>query len=767
MATYAELMRQRDAAVKIVNQIEEEMAEMENELFSVGRDMFGIYQLRDGEDLHYHRFESLDRLEKSGLKVEKDNYRLVYIAPLQERQTLDDIFEEFNLFRPEDFTGHSLSVSDIVLLHKNGENQAMYVDNFGFRVVPQFLEKQQEQENEKPFIDHYYVVEDLQKSGPLEIKKYADMQEALQAYFGLPNHKRKAFGIQNSLPLPGSLDFIQCINGVDRNILDYQNVEGWDNPEIINAAEQVDVEIDLHDAEIAYKIGDRYFTIQHTEGGFDYTFYSHDYRELDGGVYENPGLTIEEAIEEILEDEGLAFEDCQVINYEEFMERTETVNRIVPHEEQIKEHPIYPYSAAYAREHGETEAYRQSEKENISCRDAIEEVIRTRFDGIHLASDAAKVVLDEYGAERMSYVLANTVRHFSWDNRFSVENRKWAESIPVFEDKDPWGEERNADFVVNSHPAVLDGFINLLREELKVRERISDRTKAEVTTGEQVQALTFYVAECMEFPSLGEYHNHLTFQEAVRLYESIPSERMNGIKGIGFVLHTEGTDEDLDTSMGVLEGQTIDVDTINMVPELRDHPLVQQAIRDLIAQFPDAEVWDVETQARLHRENAEDFDRVCNELAKDIDQFSKMVDPYGYRDAVKNREENISKIYSDLQKGEEDYIRDWIQGVIDEEEPAEDVKEAEELLKRMDDLTERRARNPLTKVEELEEANYNQIDGMLNNSMVKDIVESVNEGVRVFSIVERLELAKEQLSSEKSEEKSSKDTVKKPEMGME
>ena len=204
-----------------------------------------------------------------------------------------------------------------------------------------------------------------------------------------------------------------------------------------------------------------------------------------------------------------------------------------------------------------------------------------------------------------------------------------------------------------------------------------------------------------------------------------------------------------------------------MVPELRDHPLVQQAIRDLIEQFPDAEVWDVETQARLQRENAEDLDRVCNELVKDIDQFSKMVDPYGYRDAVKNREENISKIYSDLQKGEEDYIRDWIQGVIDEEEPAEDVKEAAELLKRMDDLTERRARNPLTKVEELEEANYNQIDGMLNNSMVKDIVKSVNEGVRVFSIVERLELAKEQLSNEKAESKPPKDTVKKPEMGME
>ena len=56
---------------------------------------------------------------------------------------------------------------------------------------------------------------------------------------------------------------------------------------------------------------------------------------------------------------------------------------------------------------------------------------------------------------------------------------------------------------------------------------------------------------------------------------------------------------------------------------------------------------------------------------------------------------------------------------------------------------------------------------MLNNSMVKDIVKSVNEGVRVFSIVERLELAKEQLSNEKAESKPPKDTVKKPEMGME
>ena len=216
--------------------------EKEKELFTGETDRFGIYQLKDGEELHYHRFASLDLLEKSGLQVEKGNYELIYTAPLQKGQTLDDIFEQFNLFRPEDFTGHSLSVSDIVLLHQNGENHAQYVDRFGFQEVAQFLEQQQDREEQKAehsYIDYYYVVEDLQKAGPLDIKKYADIKEALQAYFSLPNDKRKAFGIQNSNPLPGSLDFIQCYNGIDRMTFDYREIEGWDNPEIQSVVEQM------------------------------------------------------------------------------------------------------------------------------------------------------------------------------------------------------------------------------------------------------------------------------------------------------------------------------------------------------------------------------------------------------------------------------------------------------------------------------------------------------------------------------------------------
>lgn len=871
--------------------------EKEKELFTGETDRFGIYQLKDGEELHYHRFASLDLLEKSGLQVEKGNYELIYTAPLQKGQTLDDIFEQFNLFRPEDFTGHSLSVSDIVLLHQNGENHAQYVDRFGFQEVAQFLEQQQDREEQKAehsYIDYYYVVEDLQKAGPLDIKKYADIKEALQAYFSLPNDKRKAFGIQNSNPLPGSLDFIQCYNGIDRMTFDYREIEGWDNPEIQSVVEQMDVAIDLHETQIAYAIGGRYFTIQHTDEGFDYTFYSRNYRELDGGVYDNTDLNIEEAMSEILEDENLDYEDGEVLNYESFMEHVEEANRIEPQKLSEEYFSVYAHSAAYAREHGELEQYRISRNENIACKNAIEAAIRDNFDGMHLQPDAAEEVLDGYGMERVVYVLSSSIRLKEQDGRFSRENKEWAKTIPVAEDMDSWERNRNIDFLVDSHPAVLDGFVHLVRQEqaqreakkevLKVppvsdktepekalnqmsrvdieetvlayaqsmvddagydvkvtaarvygsrtadiqredsdvdvvieyqgeiredvffdmlhenglsvggmmvdinpitaeksgsieeylaranqyleekvksfRETTSDQQKAEVVTEHPVQTLTFYVAECMEFPSLGEYHENLTFEEAVHLYEAIPSERMSAVKGIGFTLHTEGTERYMDSEFDLVSGKAIDVDMINHVPEFRDSTLVQQAIKDAIARFPEMKVWDRETKALESQKIAENYDKDCRELAADIDKFSEEYDTYEYWDAVDDREENVSRIYCDLQSGDAGYIREWLQGVIDEGEPVEDVKAAKAFVNRIDDLAERREKNPLTKVEELEEANYNQIDGVLNNIKPEKQEKSDTKGM---SIMEKLALNKERVAQA---DKPAKEPEKKPERSM-
>lgn len=89
------------------------------------------------------------------------------------------------------------------------------------------------------------------------------------------------------------------------------------------------------------------------------------------------------------------------------------------------------------------------------------------------------------------------------------------------------------------------------------------------------------------FPSLGEYHENLTFEEAVHLYEAIPSERMSAVKGIGFMLHTEGTKRYMDSEFDLVGGKAMDM--INHVPEFRDSPLVQQAIKDTIFRENDTE----------------------------------------------------------------------------------------------------------------------------------------------------------------------------------
>ena len=92
---------------------------------------FSIYQLKDDVPVDYH-FRSLERLQEKGLAVDPANYEKIYTAPLTPGTTLEGIFEKFNIDRPEDFKGHSLSVSDVVVLHQNGKDTAHYTDSIGF-----------------------------------------------------------------------------------------------------------------------------------------------------------------------------------------------------------------------------------------------------------------------------------------------------------------------------------------------------------------------------------------------------------------------------------------------------------------------------------------------------------------------------------------------------------------------------------------------------------------------------------------------------------
>ena len=191
------------------------------------RRTFGIYQIREDSPGENYAFMNMSFIESHGMQIKKEDYKLVYVGELSGNMSLDDIFERFNIDRPEDFRGHSLSVSDIVVLNDGEKVTAHFVDSISFEQLDSFL----------------------------------------------------------------------------------------------NLEEQVL-------SELAYEVGERYFAIQRTEEGYDYSFYDEDFRLMDGGVYENDEIPIEEAAEELLEDEGWTGERIRG-DYDQLMEKVEEMDEIV------------------------------------------------------------------------------------------------------------------------------------------------------------------------------------------------------------------------------------------------------------------------------------------------------------------------------------------------------------------------------------------------------------------------------------------------------
>ena len=191
------------------------------------RQTFGIYQIKDDSPGENYAFMNMSFIESHGMQIKKEDYKLVYVGEFLGNMSLDDIFERFNIDRPKDFRGHSLSVSDIVVLNDGEKVTAHFVDSISFEQLDSFL----------------------------------------------------------------------------------------------NLEEQVL-------SELAYEVGERYFAIQRTEEGYDYSFYDEDFRLMDGGVYENDEISIEEAAEELLEDEGWTGERiCG--DYDQLMEKVEEMDEVV------------------------------------------------------------------------------------------------------------------------------------------------------------------------------------------------------------------------------------------------------------------------------------------------------------------------------------------------------------------------------------------------------------------------------------------------------
>ena len=141
-----ELMGQLKSGELTEGQVKELYAKAQETAKTAEQDKgtFSIYQLKHGDETRDLRFEPYDRLQATGNVVDKANYELVYSAELTPGTSLEDIYTRFNIDHPKDFKGHSLSVSDVVVLHQDGQDTAHYVDSFGYKNVPEFLQEQKQ-----------------------------------------------------------------------------------------------------------------------------------------------------------------------------------------------------------------------------------------------------------------------------------------------------------------------------------------------------------------------------------------------------------------------------------------------------------------------------------------------------------------------------------------------------------------------------------------------------------------------------------------------
>ena len=185
--------------------------------------------------------------------------------------------------------------------------------------------------------------------------------------------------------------------------------------------------------------------------------------------------------------------------------------------------------------------------------------------------------------------------------------------------------------------------------------------------------VTFTVAECGEFHGIGAYYEDIpTIEDAIRIYRKMDPARLNGVPAIGVNLHVEGTDCLEDDQVDLLTGKTIDVDFLNYMPDVRDHPSVQGAIKKLVEAFPEKEVNDRETK-----------EQKIQTLAAELDQLSYDIDTFEYRDSVPDREAQVQMIANDIRSGNVKPLQIFLQTSIDEGIDADIERQAKELLAKL------------------------------------------------------------------------------------
>ena len=232
--------------------------------------------------------------------------------------------------------------------------------------------------------------------------------------------------------------------------------------------------------------------------------------------------------------------------------------------------------------------------------------------------------------------------------------------------------------------------------------------------------VTYTVAECSEFHSLGVYHENIeTIDEAKKLYEKAREDNPSMIPALGINVHAVGTSEYDDVQWDFLSGNRIDLNDLGFLPDIWNNPTAMEKLETLVDAFPNAEIIGT-IPGREMTEPIIDTDPEkpvyideAAKIAAEIDRFSLDFDAGEYNDTVSNWEAQVQNIADDIRKGNSMEYKVYLGNILDQSDNVEDVRKAAELLIKLAEY------KPLAKVEEMEEENLNQIDNVLSNTVPK------------------------------------------------
>lgn len=328
---------------------------------------YEILQIKDKSNGGAYRFMGMNYVKRKGLSVNYSDYESRYKGELKPGESLDTLYERFNLYHPEGFTGHSLSVSDVIVIEDVTEKKAFYVDSVGFTKVDDFfVERYNRTEQEEKVIsdfrektERYFRPVDGKSVKEIENEIRDFLFEKVREYdlpvqFGeVMVYGSRCRGMEKD---SSDLDIVVEYQGMSRED-DLFNVFHEDelyigeckvdiNPikeeKSGNIAEFLERATQYMEQELAFSIADRFIKIQEVYDGYDYTIYGEDFKEIDGGVYDNPDISIYEALKDIVEDlkmnpdtngaKGKIEENSELVpvNLEELEKAVEKSNYIPP-----------------------------------------------------------------------------------------------------------------------------------------------------------------------------------------------------------------------------------------------------------------------------------------------------------------------------------------------------------------------------------------------------------------------------------------------------